>query len=262
MKKILGIVVLSLMVFSCDSQQVKNLKNSCLRVGLDKKSEAYKECIKSYDHLFVYALDSNIDREQKEFNKHNKYAEKVNSINLNVNEDNYEQVNFPKFLKKNFLDTLLLSKLKNQYSLKKKIKFRSDLTISFDENDKIDLTLSADDPKDYYNSLFFLSNAKFQNIEIQKKIMQKSSDMFWFPLSYPPTKKESLIYGYFDETPGEFLKKYNFYIEDIKVTKVNLTNDEIKQYLIFNYANQNVSEVRSASQIIADITILLSRIIK
>ena len=86
--------------------------------------------------------------------------------------------------------------------------------------------------------------------------------MFWFPLSYPPTKKESLIYGYFDETPGEFLKKYNFYIEDIKVTKVILTNDEIKQYLIFNYANQNASEVRSASRIIEDITILLSKIKK
>jgi hypothetical protein len=205
MKKFLVIIFISLFIFGCDSPQVKRIKKSCLNLGLEKKSEDYKECIKSSDHLFVYALDSNIDREQKEFNKHNKYAEKVNSINLNINRDNYEEVNFPKFLEKNFLDTLLLSELKNQYSLKKKIKFRSDLSISFDENDKIDLTLSADDPKDYYNSLFFISNAKFQNVEIQKKIMQKSSDMFWFPLSYPPTKKESLIYGYFDETPGEFL---------------------------------------------------------
>ena len=262
MKKFLVIIFISLFIFGCDSPQVKRIKKSCLNLGLEKKSEDYKECIKSSDHLFVYALDSNIDRKQKEFNKHNKYAEKVNSINLNINRDNYEEVNFPKFLEKNFLDTLLLSELKNQYSLKKKIKFRSDLSISFDENDKIDLTLSADDPKDYYNSLFFISNAKFQNVEIQKKIMQKSSDMFWFPLSYPPTKKESLIYGYFDETPGEFLKKYNFYIEDIKVTKVILTNDEIKQYLIFNYANQNASEARSASQIIADITILINRINK
>jgi hypothetical protein len=46
------------------------------------------------------------------------------------------------------------------------------------------------------------------------------------------------------------------------VTKVILTNDEIKQYLIFNYANQNASETRSASQIIADITILINRINK
>lgn len=262
MKKLLEIFIICLLLFSCDNRQVKNLKNSCLRLGLEKKSEAYKECIKSYDHLFVYALDSNIDREQKEFKKHNKYAEKVNSIKLNINEEDYEEVDFPKFIEKNFLDTLILSELKNEYSLKKKIKFRSDLSIGFDENDKIELTLSADDPKDYNNSLFFISNAKFQNVEIQKKIMQKSSDMFWFPLRYPPTKKESLIYGYFDETPGEFLKKYDFYIEDIKVTKVILTNDEIKQHLIFNYANQNASEMKSASQIIADITLLLSKIKK
>jgi hypothetical protein len=120
MKKFLVIIFISLFIFGCDSPQVKRIKKSCLNLGLEKKSEDYKECIKSSDHLFVYALDSNIDREQKEFNKHNKYAEKVNSINLNINRDNYEEVNFPKFLEKNFLDTLLLSELKNQYSLKKK----------------------------------------------------------------------------------------------------------------------------------------------
>ena len=262
MKKFLVIIFISLFIFGCDSPQVKRIKKSCLNLGLEKKSEDYKECIKSSDHLFAYALDQNIDKEHKQFDEHNKYVEAVNAIKLNINEYSYEEVDLPKFLEKNFSDTLLLSDIKNEYSLKKKIKFRSDFSISFDENDKIDLNLSADDPKDYNNSLFFLTNAGFQNIEIQKKIMQKPDTMMWFPLSYPPTKKESLIYGYFDEVPGEFFKKYKFYIEDVKMTKVNITNQEIKTHLMNNYARYAKSEERSGAQIIADITILINRINK
>ena len=262
MKTIILILTCSLLVFGCDNAQVKRLKSLCSNLGLDKKSNEFKECIKSYDHLFVFSLEKNIASEQEEINKHNKYAEAVNAVDLNIDERKYEEVDFPKFIEKSFLDSLLLSDLKDKYALKKRIKFKSDFSINFDENNKIDMTLSADDPKDYYNSLFLISNAGFQNIEIQKKIMQKSSVMRFFPLSFPPTKKESLIFGYFDEVPGEFLKKYKFYVEDVKMKKVYLSDKEIKEYLMFNYVNQNKSEKRSAAQIIADLTILINKLNK
>jgi len=258
MKKLLLTIFLSLFISGCDSPQVKRIKQSCLNLGLDKKSQDYKECIKSDDHLFAYSLETNIINEQKKIAKHNNYAEKVNLIDLNINEDDYEEVDFPKFLKLSFTDTLLLSSLKDQYSLRKKIKFKSDFIINFEDN-KIDIILTADDPKDDNNSLFFLSNAEFQNVEIQKKIIQKKG-MMWFPLSYPPTKRESLIYGYFDEAPGQMLRKYIFYLEDVKMTKVNLTNEEIKSYFLNNYAERNKSEEKSAIQIARDITTILDKI--
>lgn len=262
MKKIILILTFSLFVFGCDNAQVKRIKSLCSNLGLDKKSDEFKECIKSYENLFVYSLEKNITEEKKEIENHNKYADAVNSVNLDINDEEYKEVNFPEFLNKSFSDSLLLSELKDPYSLRKKIKFRADFRINFTENDKIDITLSADDPKDYYNSLFLITNAGFQNVEIQKKIMQKSDVMIFFPLSFPATKKESLIFGYFDEVPGEFLKKYKFYVEDVKMNKVNLSDNEIKEYLIFNYANQNRSEKKSAAQIIADLTILSNKLNK
>ena len=206
MKKIFFIILIFLLN-SCDNAQVKSIKSLCSNLGLEKKSVEFKECIKSYDHLFVYSLENNINNEKKQIDKHNKYAVAVNSVNLNIDENKYEQVDMPKFLNKSFSDSLLLSELKDQYALRKKIKFRSDFSINFDENNKIYLNLSADDPKDYYNILFLVSNAGFQNTDVQRKIMQDSEVIMFFPLTYPPTKKESLIFGYFDEVPGQFLKE-------------------------------------------------------
>ena len=44
--------------------------------------------------------------------------------------------------------------------------------------------------------------------------------------------------------------------------KVYLSDKEIKEYLMFNYVNQNKSEKRSAAQIIADLTILINKLNK
>ena len=156
LKKLLGIVVLgliSLTLISCDNRATTDRKENCLRY-LEKKSDEYKNCIKSDDHLFVYSLETKIQRVKDAIKKHNDFASSVNSIKLDTNKYDYESVNFPEFLKLNFLDSISLLKLKNNYALEKKIKFKADFKISYDDNDNIDLTLFQRDDLDHNNFLF------------------------------------------------------------------------------------------------------------
>ena len=236
LKKFLWIMVLgliSLTLISCDNRATTDRKENCLRY-LEKKSDEYKNCIKSDDHLFVYSLETKIQRVKDAIKKHNDFASSVNSIKLDTNKYDYESVNFPKFLKLNFMDTLRLSKLKNEYALEKKIKFKADFRISYDDNDKIDLTLFQRDELDYNNYLFRLSNSAFQNIKIQKKIINKKNSILIF--RYPPTESESLIYGYFDQAVGSYSEKYAFYIEDIEMYQIKRSEKEIIDELIGKYA--------------------------
>ena len=177
---------------------------------------------------------SKIQRFRDGLKKHNDFASSVNSIKLDINKNDYESVNFPKFLKLNFMDSLSLSKLKNKYALEKKIKFKADFRISYDENDKIDITLFQRDDLDPNNFLFMLSNSAFQNIKIQKKLINKKNSILMF--RYPPTKSESLIYGYFDQAVGSYSEKYVFYIEDIEMYQIKRSEKEIIDYLIGKYA--------------------------
>ncbi|MBL6758761.1 MAG: hypothetical protein ISQ17_03320 [Pelagibacteraceae bacterium] len=237
MKKIftsfLFLCLFSLTLVSCDNRATSDRKENCSRY-LEKKSDEFKNCIKSDDHLFVYSLETKIQRFKNGIEKHNNFASRVNSIKLDTNKYDYESVNFPEFLKLNFLDSISLLKLKNNYALEKKIKFKADFKISYDDNDNIDLTLFQRDDLDHNNFLFMLSNSAFQNIKIQKKIINKKNSILIF--RYPPTKSESLIYGYFDQAVGSYSEKYAFYIEDIEMYQIEISEKEIIEELIGKYA--------------------------
>ena len=114
MKKLLGIVVLgliSLTLISCDNRATTDRKENCLRY-LEKKSDEYKNCIKSDDHLFVYSLETKIQRVKDAIKKHNDFASSVNSIKLDTNKYDYESVNFPKFLTINVINAKSISSAK------------------------------------------------------------------------------------------------------------------------------------------------------
>ena len=59
MKKLLGIVVLGLFLFSC-SEQNSTRKRVCKNeYKYEEKSIAYKNCIKDDDHFFAYGIKQN-----------------------------------------------------------------------------------------------------------------------------------------------------------------------------------------------------------
>ena len=252
MKKLLGIVVLgllSLSLISCDDRRTSERKDLC-QSYVDKESDNFKDCIKSDDHAFVYGLEKNLEKEKKKLLEYNKNVEMVNSIKLNINHSEYEEVEFRNFLDENFDDTMLLSELKNDQILGKKIKFNSGFYIGL--GDKPYISLRKQDPNDYFNSLWKVL-ADFHNIEVESKILKPYKNIISYINVSGAT--DNLIYGIFYKRPGSYRDKIEFFIQDIKMQKKELDRDKMINYLIDRYAGmmrwgsetdrQDLDEVRS-----------------
>jgi hypothetical protein len=252
MKKLLGIVVLGLLsssLIGCDDRRTSERKDLC-QLYVDKKSEDFKECIKSDDHVFVYSLEKNIEKERKKIKEYNKDVEIINSIRLNINHSEYKEVEFRNFLDENFNDTLLLRGLKNDQILGKKIKFNSGFYIQL--GDEPTLVLRKQDPNDYFNSIWRVS-ADFHNIEVQSKILEPYKKLIFYKRIIGDVDNE--VYGIFYKKPGVSVKQTEFYIQDIKMKKKKFNKNQIINYLIDRHGSmmrfgddsdkRHLTEVRS-----------------
>ena len=261
MKKLLGIVVLGLLLFTltgCDDPGTKTRKAVCQNY-VDKKSDKFKDCIKSADHSFVYGLEKAIENEKKNIIQYNKSADLVNSIKINVDRSEYEEVEFRSFLDDNFEDTLLLIGLKNDNVLSKKIKFKSGFYLGLSDDKTI--SLNKKDPNDYNNSLWFVS-ANFHNVEIQSKILKPYENFIFYLDQSAGT--DSMIYGIFYKKPGIGIERTDFYIQDIEMKKRKFDREQIIDQLIeehvYMYGSDNDPEKQSKNEIRSNVRSLIKSI--
>jgi len=220
MKKLFLYAFLGLILSSCGSDHgLKYRKHGCQEFGYKKGSEEYKECIKSPTHYFVYGIEHEIERKKEEYEEYNKVAEKINKIKLEINEEEYEEVDFEKFLYANYDSSFSIATAlpKNENIIGKKIKFKS--TFNFMPPDKT-IWLNKKD------SYFFES--EFHNIEIKNKF---SFDYIHPFILVNLPSDTTMIYGNFDKDPGIY-NGSGFYIRDIVLGKAIFDKEKIKKELL------------------------------
>ena len=232
MKKLFSFLLIFLFLTACDDPGTKYRKQNCEKF-LAKNSDEYKDCTKSSSHYFVYSLEEDLKRIQKEIIQHNEKVKIVNSIGHLVNEQDYEEVDLATFLDENFEDRMILT-LKNRKILNKKIKFKSGFYIGLSEEDENSINLTKKDPDDYYNSLWFF-DGNFYNIDVKEKLIYpKNQRLYWMGTT---GDTESEIFGFFRDTPGSYGSNTKFYIQDIKVSRKNYNRQDMIDYLVEQHAH-------------------------
>jgi hypothetical protein len=235
MKKLLGIVVLGLSLFflnSCDDASTKIRKKNCEKF-VEKNTTEYKNCYKNYNYYFVYSLEEDLQRIQKEIKLHNQQVDLVNSIGSLVEEEVYEEVDLGFFLNENFSDTLFLT-IKNDDILNKKIRFKSQFYLGLGENDPDAINLTKKDPNDPFNSLWFF-DAYFYNVKVKEKLIYPGNQrIFWMGTT---GEVDSEVFGVFYSSPGSYGSETKFFIQDIKLDKKNYEREEMINYLVEQHSH-------------------------
>ena len=102
MKKILGIIVLGLLLSGC-SEKDSYEKTECEKYGYVKNSEKFKNCIKDDDHFFAYGLTYRSKDRFKEVKDGERLLKSINKIDLDINYNEYEEINYQSFNKEKHL---------------------------------------------------------------------------------------------------------------------------------------------------------------
>ena len=232
MKKLFSFLLIFLFLTACDDPGTKYRKQNCEKF-LSKNTDEYKDCTKSSSHYFVYSLEEELLRVQKEIKEYNENAAIVNSLGPLVNKQEYEEVNFEDFLNENFEDTIFFT-LKSRKILNKKIKFKSSFYVGLSEENENSIDLTKQDPNDYYNSLWFF-DGNFYNVDVKEKLIYpKNQRIFWMGTT---GETESEIFGFFRDTQGSYGSNTKFYIQDIKVNSKNYNRQEMIDYLVEQHAH-------------------------
>ena len=261
MKKVLLLIFLGLFLVSCgDSAEEKNTKRICVnfskKINLDKN-----KCYKDKEYFKELIIEHNVILQTEEIENFNKNVENFNKIDVEVDKINYELVDIEAFAKQNNM-----SSEKNQFrisddNINKKIKFSSYFEIkNTDENsqeyviyfeDTLYKLVSALQDKKYEPKT--VSGAKFQNVEVKKKLESIMFQRFYGLKKFemPLNNSNSIIYGYFGNTnitgidaimkgfeltdntniENQIVIFSEFYIEDIKLEKIKYTEQQVRDFL-------------------------------
>ena len=263
MKKLLGIVVLGLLLNSCgDSSEDKLTKRICndfaKKINLDKE-----KCFKDKEYFKELRFQHDVVLQIERIEKFNNEVDEFNLINVGTNDQDFLLVDIEDFINKNKINVESSSFGLSDDLDRKKIKFKSYFeTVLQEDSDEYIINFY-----NYIQNIFSigkkeqhkipnLSSAKFQNIEIKKKIetiikSQGSTTRFGIPLNI----ENSTIYGYFidreydGKDPNDILlflksKSLNlqdiedkvffiseFYITDIKLEKISYQKGEVEDFV-------------------------------
>jgi len=265
MKQILlSLFILSSLLSCGDSSQDKATKNICK--DFEKKINIDKEkCFKDKKYFKELRFQHDVVLEIERIKKFNNEVEKFNLIDLKTNDQDFLLVDIENFTKKNEINTEgSLFKLRNDLD-RKKLKFKSYFEIKRQENSEEYFINFYNSDQYLYSSLQKketfkipnLSSAKFQNIEVKRKIetIIKSIGSERFGFGIPLNKANSTIYGYFINREinrydtNDLLSLYKnkkiklndikeqvfyineFYITDIKLEKISFKKKEVEDYV-------------------------------
>ena len=261
-------ILLSLFIFSSllscgDSSQDKATKDICK--DFEKKINIDKEkCFKDKKYFKELRFQHDVVLEIERIKKFNNEVEKFNLIDLKTNDQDFLLVDIENFTKKNEINTEgSLFKLRNDLD-RKKLKFKSYFEIKRQENSEEYFINFYNSDQYLYSSIqkketFNIPNlysAKFQNIEVKRKIetiIKSLGSKIGFGI--PLNKANSTIYGYFinreiskydindlfslyknkkiklDAIKDQVLYINEFYITDIKLEKISFKKKEVEDYV-------------------------------
>lgn len=264
MKQILlSLFILSSLLSCGDSSQDKATKDICK--DFEKKINIDKEkCFKDKKYFKELRFQHDVVLEIERIKKFNNEVEKFNLIDLKTNDQDFLLVDIENFTKKNEINTEgSLFKLRNDLD-RKKLKFKSYFEIKRQENSEEYFINFYNSDQYLYSSIqkketFNIPNlysAKFQNIEVKRKIetiIKSLGSKIGFGI--PLNKANSTIYGYFinreiskydindlfslyknkkiklDAIKDQVLYINEFYITDIKLEKISFKKKEVEDYV-------------------------------
>ena len=242
---------------SCDDYGTKIRKKDCEKF-VTKNSIDYKNCISSTNYYFVYGLEKDLKRIEKEINYHNKLVELVNSIEPLVKHEEYEEVDFELFLDQNFSDSFFLT-LKNKEILNKKIRFKTEFYDGLDDNNDDTIHLSKYDPNDYHNSLWFLK-APFYDIRIKEKLLYpKKQKIYWMGTT---RYTDNEVFGIFYQSPGSYGSDVQFFIQDIKLDYKKYDRKTEIDYLVEQHAATHFTKDKTVGEVESEVRSLINQILK
>jgi hypothetical protein len=252
------LLILLIFLFGCgESNEKKNRRVQCERYSSELKFDL-NECIKN-DKIFTdIQLKYRLTKIEIKIREFNNLVDKFNQTKMNINKEDYELVDIEKFIKQNdSLDG-------------KRIKFNSYFEITEPENSGQEYTIDFENRFEVLISIIKktgltktkLNSAKFQNVEILKKVKENlmpKKSIFFRKFSVPIGDDQSVFYGYFIKTESEVysgiiylpgddkIKKSennneqenketkkiyttNFYVEEIELKKIDLDKQKIIEY--------------------------------
>ena len=242
MKKLLGIVVLGLFLFSC-SEQNSTRKRTCKNeYKYEEKSIAYKNCIKDDDHFFAYG----IKHKSKEIFEKNKKLENlyklINKKKINIDHDIYTNINYQSFIKEHFEEFSRRPK-KGKKIPDKKYKFLSKVSILAPDEDDNQYSISL-------GGYLLFPNARFHNIDIQNKIISGGPYSLYFTSPIPMASTIHVVYGSFKPSSTDIIgQKYIFYVEDIIFTETDTKIDFIIERMIYAYCKRNNKNIENITEL-------------
>ena len=214
MKKLLGIVVLGLFLFSCSEQNSARKRTCKNEYKYEEKSIAYKNCIKDDDHFFAYG----IKHKSKEIFEKNKKLENL-----------YKLINKKKIKGKKIPD--------------KKYNFLSKVSILAPDEDDNQYSISL-------GGYLLFPNARFHNIDIQNKIISGGPYSLYFTSPIPMASTIHVVYGSFKPSSTDIIgQKYIFYVEDIIFTETDTKIDFIIERMIYAYCKRNNKNIENITEL-------------
>ena len=272
-KLLLFFFVLSSLVSCGDSSEDKATKRICnnfeKRILVDKE-----RCFKDKKYFKELRFKHDVDFQIERIKEFNNKVDRFNSINLKTNDQDFLLVDIENFTKKNGVNIEASStKLRDDLN-RKKLKFKSYFEVGSQENSE-EYTISLYNYMQYIFSISKkerpiipnLSSAKFQNIEIKKKVETIAKPTGTRAIGIPLNNSSSTIYGYFvnrelnKNSTNDLLLMYSnknikpaliqdkvfyiseFYITDIKLEKISYQNKEVEDFVRDNKLLISISNI-------------------
>jgi hypothetical protein len=263
MKKLILFFFLLTALLSCgDNSQDKATKRIC--DGFEKKINVDKEkCFKDKEYFKELRFQHDVVLQIERVEKFNNEVDEFNLINVGTNDQDFLLVDIEDFINKNKINVeSSFFRLSDDLD-RKKIKFKSYFETGLQE-DSDEYIINF---YNYMQNIFSirkkdqqkipkLSSAKFQNIEIKKKIETIIKPQGTRRFGIPLNKENSTIYGYFidrkynSKDPYDILlllkSKKNikfqdiedkvffiseFYITDIKLEKISSQERDVEDFV-------------------------------
>ena len=242
MKKLLGIITLCFLLVGC-SEKDSYEKTECEKYGYIKNSEKFKNCIKDDDHFFAYGLTYRSKDRFKEVKDGEKLLKSINKIDLDINYNEYEEINYQSFNKENFKDIFSKAPKEGIEIPTTKFWFYSEVRINIPDEEDPQYAILFGSP---------FNKGRFHNIDIQNKIVGKRPYRLFFYSLIPAHTIVHKVYGSYRPVTGSYLDSYAFYVDDIIFGETDNSVDFIIERMIFEYCKRNNKNPDTITKIYQD----------